>query len=161
MFLFIAIVTYIHFRVKLSSSLLWCFSLWGFLHMAGGLVDLPESWPTNNSSVLYSLWIIPEYLKYDHIIHAFGFGTTTWACWQSLVSMTKDKTPSLGKLTLSATAGLGFGAINEIIEFIATIMIPETNVGGYINTGWDLVANLCGAIFTITVIKVSYKFSNR
>ena len=27
----------------------------------------------------------------------------------------------------------------------ATLLVPETNVGGYENTGWDLVANMVGA----------------
>jgi len=39
---------------------------------------------------------------------------------------------------------MGFGALNEVVEFIATLTIPETNVGDYINTGWDLVYNLLG-----------------
>ena len=43
---------------------------------------------------------------------------------------------------LCAAAGSGFGALNEVVEFIAVLTIPETNVGGYENTGWDLVANL-------------------
>ena len=40
--------------------------------------------------------------------------------------------------------GMGFGALNEVIEFAATLTVPETNVGGYRNTGWDLVSNLVG-----------------
>jgi hypothetical protein len=41
---------------------------------------------------------------------------------------------------------MGFGAANEVVEFIASQMIAGTNVGGYINTGWDLVANSLGAL---------------
>jgi hypothetical protein len=41
---------------------------------------------------------------------------------------------------------MGFGAANEVVEFIATITLPGTNVGGYENTGWDLVANLVGCL---------------
>ena len=55
-------------------------------------------------------------------------------------------------MVLSATAGLGFGALNEVVEFVATLLIPETNVGGYRNTGWDLVANLIGATIAATLI---------
>jgi hypothetical protein len=40
---------------------------------------------------------------------------------------------------------LGFGALNEVVEFAATLLVPETNVGGYVNTGWDMVSNLVGA----------------
>ena len=33
-----------------------------------------------------------------------------------------------------------------MIEFTATLLLPNTNVGGYVNTGWDLVSNLVGAV---------------
>ena len=38
---------------------------------------------------------------------------------------------------------------------MATLLIPETNVGGYRNTGWDLVSNLIGATTAATWIWVS------
>lgn len=40
--------------------------------------------------------------------------------------------------------GIGLGALNEVVEFVATRFMA-TNVGDYTNTGWDLVANLGGA----------------
>jgi hypothetical protein len=57
-------------------------------------------------------------------------------------------------LVLCAAAGMGFGALNEVIEFIAVLTLPNTNVGGYENTGWDLVANLVGTIIAALVIRV-------
>ena len=39
---------------------------------------------------------------------------------------------------------MGLGALNEVIEFFLTLTLPETNIGGYISTGWDLVSNLAG-----------------
>jgi hypothetical protein len=99
--------------------------------------------------VLYSWWLIPERLKYDNVIHAYGFGVTTWVCWQGLRAAIARRggnaTPTFGLLVLAATAGLGFGALNEVVEFAATLLVPETNVGGYVNTGWDMVSNLVGA----------------
>jgi hypothetical protein len=62
--------------------------------------------------------------------------------------------PTFGMLVLCAAAGMGFGALNEVIEFIAVLTIPNTNVGGYENTGWDLVANLVGTIIAALVIRV-------
>ena len=53
---------------------------------------------------------------------------------------------------LGNTAGLGFGALNEVVEFFVTLLVPESNVGGYVNTGWDLVANLVGATIAIALI---------
>ncbi len=137
-------------RVNLSQGALWTLSVWGLAHMMGGLVPVPEGWPINGEvRVLYSLWFIPGRLKYDHIVHAYGFGVTTWVCWQGMRSILRQHTPhvvpTFGLMVLAATAGLGFGALNEVVEFAATLLVPETNVGGYVNTGWDLVSNTVGA----------------
>jgi hypothetical protein len=48
---------------------------------------------------------------------------------------------------------MGFGALNEVIEFIAVLTIPNTNVGGYIHTGWDLVFNLIGCLIAAMMIR--------
>ena len=40
----------------------------------------------------------------------------------------------------------GRGALNEVVEFAASHLLSATNVGGYENTGRDLVANLCGSL---------------
>ncbi len=158
--LLIGVVWVVHGRVALTSGALWCLSIWGLAHMLGGLVIVPEGWPVLGSNrVLYSLWLIPERLKYDHVVHAFGFGVTTWVCWQgmraALGGWSHRVRPTAGLMVLSAAAGLGFGALNEVIEFAATLLVPETNVGGYLNTGWDLVANLFGATVAVTAILIS------
>jgi hypothetical protein len=75
----------VHRRVGLSIGLLWCLSFWGLLHMAGGLMPIPETWSRGGEmAVLYNLWVIPEHLKYDQVVHVYGFGITTWLCWQAL-----------------------------------------------------------------------------
>ena len=160
MLILIAVTVGLYFRMGLTTGVLWCLSIWGLMHMSGGLVPVPVNWPTHGSiHVLYNLWLIDGYLKYDHVVHAFGFGTTTWVCWQMICTLfqkhgshEKPLRPTLGLMVLCSAAGLGFGALNEIVEFIATILIPNTNVGGYINTGWDLVANLVGSVIGITLI---------
>ena len=163
MLVLIGAVTLVHRAVSLTSALLWALSIWGLLHMAGGLVPLPKGWPYNgDQAVLYSWWIIPQKLKYDQIVHAYGFGTTTWVCWHSLKSILQragglQLKPTFGLLVLSAAAGAGFGALNEVVEFIAVLTIPNTNVGGYENTGWDLVANLMGATTAAVMIRFSSK----
>jgi len=45
----------------------------------------------------------------------------------------------------AAFVGLGVGAVNETIEFLITLLPADSNVGGFSNTGWDLVANALGA----------------
>lgn len=146
-------------RIRISWGVLWGLSAWGFLHMAGGLVPLPGSWPAHGEGqpVLYSLWLWPGRLKYDQVVHAFGFGVTTWLCWEALGAHFRARgshlRPNPGLLILCAAAGMGFGALNEVVEFAATLLVPETNVGGYRNTGWDLVANLVGAILAVALIR--------
>ena len=49
---------------------------------------------------------------------------------------------------------MGLGALNEIIEFFAVLNLSNTNVGGYFNTGWDLVANLVGCLIASLIIAV-------
>jgi uncharacterized membrane protein YjdF len=143
-----------HKHVNFTRGLLWCLSVWGLLHIAGGLVHIPESWPINGDKyVLYSLWLIPGIFKYDHLVHAYGFGVATWLCWQGLSSRLRIKRATIGLLTLCALAGMGLGALNEIVEFAATLFIADTNVGGYVNTGWDLVSNMIGALTAVTLIR--------
>ena len=135
----------VHRQLGLSRGVLWGLTVWGLLHMAGGLVPVPESWPINGESrVLYNWWLIPETLKYDHLVHGFGFGITTVLCWESLRAIVPTVQPTQGPLIICAAAGMGFGGLNEVIEFAATLLMPSTNVGGYVNTGWDLVSNLVG-----------------
>jgi uncharacterized membrane protein YjdF len=159
MVVLIGLVLTVNRSIELSTGALWALSLWGLLHMAGGLVTVPPGWPVNaESRVLYTLWLIPDRLKYDHIVHAFGFGVTTWVCWQGLKSAIRKRSghepaPAFGLLVLAAAAGLGFGALNEVVEFVATLTMPETNVGGYVNTGWDLVANTVGAMVAVLLIR--------
>jgi hypothetical protein len=43
-------------------------------------------------------------------------------------------------------AAAAFGAVNEIVEYVLTLTLADTNVGGYDNTARDLVANLVGGL---------------
>ena len=109
-------------RVGFSPFVLWGLSGWGLVHMAGGLIAVPETWPINGEHrVLYSLWLIPDLLKYDHVVHAFGFGVTTLVCWEGLCAILKAQRTSvepavpvltLRMLTLCGAASMGFSEFN-------------------------------------------------
>src|SRR5262245_44542580 len=78
MLLLFAAVGVLHGRARLSLGGLWALSIWGALHMAGGLVPVPENWPIDGDvRVLYSLWLIPGRLKYDQVTHFYGFAVLT------------------------------------------------------------------------------------
>ncbi|MBN2024308.1 MAG: hypothetical protein JW809_16110 [Pirellulales bacterium] len=189
MCLLIVAVGAVHLRVRLHVGALWGLSIWGLAHMAGGLMPVPAAWPIKGDAhVLYNWWIVPGALKYDQLIHAYGFGLVTWICWQSLRAVLARRAgdglgrvgdrpgirvdengavpldassrdvpkPTLGLMTLCVAAGMGFGAANEVVEFIATLALPGTNVGGYENTGWDLVANLVGCVAAATIIAIRH-----
>lgn len=156
----ITAVSIVERRSHLSRPLLWCLAGWGLVHMAGGLVSVPGSWPYNGpNDVLYSLWLVPNLLKYDQIVHVFGFGVTTWLWWEIIRNGIEMRyghklIPTFGLVSLCIAGGMGFGAFNEMVEFIATLTLPETNVGGYENTGWDLVSNLIGSVLAGLLIYV-------
>jgi len=44
------------------------------------------------------------------------------------------------------------GALNEILEFIVSIAVPQSGVGGYMNTSLDLCADLIGAVLGLLYI---------
>lgn len=152
------LVWVVHRRINLPVALITCLSIWGALHMAGGLVPVPESWDTGDTvKVLYNWHIAGPYFKYDQVVHAYGFGITTWLCWRGLRHLAPGLAmpPGAGALTLCAAAGMGFGALNEVIEFTITLLVPDNNVGGYFNTGMDLVYNMLGTILAALAIRFS------
>jgi len=134
-------------------TMLWALSAWGLLHMAGGGVPVGDT-------VLYSAQVVPltpengemTLLKYDQIVHAYGFGVTAWVLWHLM----RRHYPVLeGTWTIHvypALAAMGLGAVNEMIEFVAVLSVPETNVGGYFNTALDLVFNAAGAVLAMIVV---------
>jgi hypothetical protein len=157
MVVLVAVVAVVHLRVRLHTATLWGLSIWGLAHMAGGLMPVPASWPIGGKThVLYNLWLVPGLLKFDQLVHAYGFGIVTWVCWQGLQAAFAHRgvtvRPSVGLLTLCVAAGMGFGAANEVVEFLATRVLPEMNVGGYENTGWDLVSNTVGCLIAAGLI---------
>lgn len=150
MLLLIAVVVFVHRRVGLHPVSLWCMSVWGLMHMAGGLVPISEE-----VGVLYSYWLVPGLLKYDQLVHAYGFGVTTWLVWQGICAATGNTRPTFGLLFIATCAGMGLGSVNEIIEFVAVLSMPETNVGDYTNTSWDIVANAVGAVVAAVWIRLA------
>ncbi len=151
------VLGYLHHRIRLSTATIWALAGWCVLHMGGGLIQIPETWPIEGDShVLYSWWLIPDLLKYDNIIHAYGFGITTWVCWQGLSFRFKKAgitlQPTFGMLLLCWAAGMGFGSFNEIVEFPPTMMVAEINLGDYINSSLDLVSNMIGSLIAVITI---------
>ena len=132
--------------------MLWALTLWGLAHMAGGGVTIGDG-------VLYSLPLIPivgtgemTILKYDQLVHAYGFGVTAWVLWHLMAHHYPMLRGTWTILVYPALAAMGLGAVNEIIEFIAVLSVPDTNVGGYYNTALDLCFNALGAVTAMILV---------
>ena len=131
-------------------------SLWGLLHMTGGGLIVGE-----NVLYAFEVWKIANvgdtyFIKFDQFVHAFGFGVSTIVAYQLLK-------PRIKKMNLSLLYGLcvfiamGAGALNEVVEFIAVVVAPATGVGGYFNTGLDLVSNMIGSFIALFIIHLKYE----
>jgi len=131
----------------LDKMVLWLLSIWGFLHMMGGLIPVGDT-------VLYGWKIFPfldrggdlYILKMDQVIHFYGFMAAAMVMHQ-LISRRSISAVHPGMLIFFATMGsLGLSAVNEIIEFLAYVSLEETGVGDIYNMGLDLIFNAIGAI---------------
>jgi len=152
MLFFLSALFFSYKYVQYPNYLLWFLSLWGLLHMAGGLLII-------RGSVLYNLMLISlsetySVLKYDQFVHIFGFFTATLVMYVILRPLLKKpKHIGWALSIILVAAGSGAGAWNEIIEFIASEAIEGTNVGGYLNTSLDTISNLLGGLLAIAFLK--------
>ncbi len=135
-----------------SHKVLWGFNLWIVLHILGGLLPVGDS-------VLYSLVIIDlvgepySILKYDQLVHAYCYFIAALLIWHIVCSISLPDASFMSLAMITVLAASGIGGLNEIIEFLATVFIPDTNVGGYENTAIDIVSNLLGACLAVVFFK--------
>jgi len=139
---FVLFISFLHLRYRFSFGVLCCLSIWGLLHMMGGGLII-------NGHVLYAYQLVPRVLRYDQLVHAFGFGTATVLAYYCLRPNLSRHANFRAVAVLLVFIGMGLGALNEIIEFIAVQNFPKTDVGGYENTMWDIVFNMLGAIIAV------------
>lgn len=143
----IGLVLAMHARVGFSTGVLWLLAVWGMLHMAGGTIHIPPAIAQSDRAfpVLYALRPVSWLPRYDQATHAFGFFSATLAGAEALRAATRFERATPGFALACFCVGVGLGAVNEVIEFGVTLVVPDHNVGGYENTGWDLVSNSVGA----------------
>jgi len=150
--IFIALLQRTQNQFLYPDCALWGVIVWVGLHIAGGLL------PVGNT-VLYSQMLLPlieapySVLKYDQLVHAFCYFVVTLLMWRVVLSIARPDAGRRVLLFITVLASTSIGAINEIIEFIATVTLPETNVGGYENTVIDIICNLLGALLAIPFLR--------
>jgi len=152
----IAIIVFMDRRVEFSPLVLGGMAIWGFVHLAGGLISVPVEWTSvgETTPVLYDVRLSPYLPKYDQMVHAFGFGIALILAHEALQAHLKRPLPinvAIGFCLFFIAMGLG--ALNELIEFVAVLSIANTEVGGYNNTGWDLVSNAIGSLLALAFLK--------
>ena len=139
-------------KAQYPLAILWALSCWGLAHMAGGGVPVGET-------VLYGVRLVPiinsgelTVLKYDQVVHTFGFGVTAWLLWHLMDLHFPKLRGTWTILVYPALGSMGLGAVNEMIEFTAVLAFTDTNVGGYYNTMLDTVFNALGAVGAMIVV---------
>jgi hypothetical protein len=135
---------------RFSNGIIVGVTIWGILHMLGGSV-------MTSDGVLYAWRIIPIFdgggeffiLKYDQVVHAYLYGVVGVMFLHLLREVVgiRNHLPLIAATAIFAAAG--FSIINEIVEFLAVVNIPETGVGGYHNTVLDMIFNLGGALVAV------------
>lgn len=143
-------------KIAYPNGLLWGLTLWAVLHMLGGAVRIGDT--TLYATILIPLSKTYPILRYDQFVHIIGFGIATLLMHHLLKPLLKtDPTRWKALYLVVGMAGMGVGALNELIEFVATQVAPKTGVGGYINTCLDLAANLVGVILALIFLRITEK----
>lgn len=125
-------------------------SIWGLLHMMGGSVATQDG-------VLYAWRVYPFFdgggdfyiLKFDQVVHAALYGVVALMFLHLLVEVLNIKGYRFLVALIAVMASVGVSALNEIVEFIAVLTVPEQGVGGYFNTMLDIVFNFGGALIAV------------
>lgn len=149
---FVCLIAFTLKKSKFDYLILWGLSIWGFLHMAGGGIHVGDG-------VLYALQLIPIWvtdnffiLKFDQLVHFYGFAVATLVAHHLLKPYWNERVNYKVVYPLLVAIGMGLGALNEIVEFMAVVAFSNTGVGGYYNTALDLVFNALGAIAAVIFI---------
>ena len=130
---------------KFNKLGLWLFNIWLVLHILGGLASYDGV--RFYDLILLDLVGEPYYiLKYDQFVHFYCYIVIAMLMWSVIHSIVKQNISNTVACIVTILTASSLGALNEIIEFLAFIMLGTEGVGGYVNTAIDLVANLLGAI---------------
>jgi uncharacterized membrane protein YjdF len=153
----LALIVVSFFKITYSYATLTGLTIWSMMHMAGGGIYI-------NGVRLYDIILIPlsqtyPILRYDQVVHIFGFAVATLMMFDLLRPLLKENLQHFIALSVVVMmAGLGVGAFNEIVEALVAAIVPQAGVGGYVNTALDLIADLIGAILAMVFIKWRYLY---
>ena len=139
-------------RFHYNNLVLWLFDSWLVMHILGGLLVV-------GSGVLYSFVLIPivgepyDILKYDQLVHTYCYFVVALLVWKVVTQVARPDASHRLLAAITVLAATGIGGLNEMVEFLAVIAVPDTNVGGYENTAIDIVANFLGALLAVPLFR--------
>lgn len=137
-------------KTQMPTSILAGISIWGLLHMLGGSVQTADG-------VLYAWKMYPFFdgggefyiLKFDQFVHAYLYAVIALLFLHLLRHYFGNRHSQILVAFIAIMAALGVSAVNEMIEFIAVLTVPDNGVGGYFNTVLDIVFNFSGALLAV------------
>jgi len=137
-------------KTRIPAFILAGISLWGLLHMLGESVQTADG-------VLYAWKIFPFFdgggefyiLKFDQVVHAYLYAFVALLFLHLLRNYFGNTHSQFLIGFIAIMASLGVSAVNEMIEFIAVLTVPDNGVGGYHNTVLDIVFNFAGALVAV------------
>jgi len=159
MLLSIGTILFIHRRMHFYPIVLMSLSVLGLLHLLGGNVLVGET-------RLYEYYLVPDLFKYDNFVHMVGSGIMVMMAYTLLTPILDDRFERRQQLYfvfLLVVVGMGLGAINELIEFIAVILFDvSSQVGDYTNTLLDIVYNTLGSlVMAIFLVKSRHHLTKK
>lgn len=149
-FLF-ALVRAAHRRWPLPPATLGALAACGAVHLAGGLLPSPDP----GAPIMYETWLVDGLLKFDQVAHAGICAVVTVAAFQVLGHLLDPAAagPTV-RAILALLATWGFGAANELFEFLSGLRFDDSYAGDLGNAGWDLAFNTAGSLAAAVALLV-------
>lgn len=131
--------------VGFTAPVLWGLALVAIGNMAGGVLLVGDG----------TLYLAPVLgpVRYDKVFHALATGVGTIAAWAALRRWAQVERFTPGIAFSVVLMGCGAGALVEIVEYVGTLVVPNSSVGDYGNNMLDLVANLAGALAAVALVR--------
>jgi uncharacterized membrane protein YjdF len=129
----------------------FAFSIFLVVHLVGGIINIGEV-------KLYDYYLL-GLVRYDWFVHTIGGFLSALVAYDILERFFEHKrVTKLALFLIIVGFASGFGAFNEILEFMAVIFLDAgRTVGDYQNNATDLVNNLVGAsIASFLIIRHRY-----
>ncbi len=142
MIMSITIILIIHKRMHFYPIVLMSLSVLGLLHLLGGNITI-------GNMRLYDIYFIPGLFRYDNFVHTLGSAVMVMLAHALLTPVLNDEFEQRRGyfILLLVLVGMGLGAINELVEFVAVLIFNVgQQVGDYTNTLLDLCFNTFGSI---------------